>query len=59
MSRRARQRALARPWEQGEAPEEPDNNDFESDWPEEADFNHQPQGTQKGTHASDLQTAPR
>lgn len=59
MSRRARQRALARPWAQGEAPEEPDDNDFDSEWPNEADFNQQPQGNQKGTHASDLQTTPR
>lgn len=59
MSRRARQRALARPWALGEAPEQPEDEELDSDWPDEADFNPQPQGNQKGTHASDSQAPSR
>lgn len=37
MSRRARQRALARPWAQGEAPEPIDDPEHELDWQDEQD----------------------
>jgi len=37
MSRRARQRALARPWALGEAPEPHDEADHDFDWQDDQD----------------------